>query len=436
MFKSLSESVGNFFSLPKGSSVRTEVMAGLATFLTMAYITVVNPAILSTEGTGMEFGAVFTATIIAAVVGTLIMGLWAKWPVALAPGMGLNAFFAFGVVFGMGYTYQQALAAVFIAGIVFIGLSITPARKYIINSIPKSMKLGVGAGIGLFLAIIGLKNAGVVVDNPATLVGLGDISSWPVLLAGLGFAIMAIADKRGIPGAIIIGILATSIIAWIFGVSEIGGVVGSIPNPSHAFSMDFSLIATAGFIGTAFAFLFVDFFDTAGTLTSVANLTGKVNKKGEVEGIDRALLADSVATSVGALAGTSNTTSYIESGAGIKEGGKTGLTAVTVAVLFALCLFFAPLAQSIPAFATAPALVFIATYFLRNLKDIEWDDVSEYAPAVLAAIIMPLTFSIAYGIALGFIAYVIIKAVSGKHADLNGGSLAIAAVSVLYFAVA
>lgn len=436
MFKSLTESVGNFFSLPKGSSVRTEVMAGLATFLTMAYITVVNPAILSTEGTGMEFGAVFTATIIAAVVGTLIMGLWAKWPVALAPGMGLNAFFAFGVVFGMGYTYQQALAAVFIAGIVFIGLSITPARKYIINSIPKSMKLGVGAGIGLFLAIIGLKNAGVVVDNPATLVGLGDISSWPVLLAGLGFAIMAIADKRGIPGAIIIGILATSIIAWIFGVSEIGGVVGSIPNPSHAFSMDFSLIATAGFIGTAFAFLFVDFFDTAGTLTSVANLTGKVNKKGEVEGIDRALLADSVATSVGALAGTSNTTSYIESGAGIKEGGKTGLTAVTVAVLFALCLFFAPLAQSIPAFATAPALVFIATYFLRNLKDIEWDDVSEYAPAVLVAIIMPLTFSIAYGIALGFIAHVVIKAVSGKHADLNGGSLAIAAVSVLYFAVA
>ena len=436
MFKSLSESIGNFFNVTKqGSSVKTEVMAGVATFLTMAYITVVNPAILSTEGTGMEFGAVFTATIIAAVVGTLIMGLWANWPVALAPGMGLNAFFAFGVIFGMGYTYQQALAAVFIAGLVFIALSLTPARKYIINSIPRSMKLGVGAGIGLFLAIIGLKNAGVVVDNPATLVALGDISSWPVLLAGLGFAIMAIADKRGIPGAIIIGIIATSIIAWIFGISEIGGVVGSIPNPSHAFSLDFSLIATAGFIGTAFAFLFVDFFDTAGTLTSVANLTDKVNKNGEVEGIDRALLADSVATSVGALAGTSNTTSYIESGAGIKEGGKTGLTAVTVAVLFALCLFFAPLAQSIPAFATAPALVFIATYFLRNLKDIEWDDVSEYAPAALAAIIMPLTFSIAYGIALGFIAHVVIKAVSGKHADLNSGSIAIAAVSVLYFAV-
>ena len=418
------------------SNIKTEVMAGIATFLTMAYITVVNPAILSTEGTGMEFGAVFTATIIAAVVGTLIMGLWANWPVALAPGMGLNAFFAFGVIFGMGYTYQQALAAVLIAGLVFIGLSITPARKYIINSIPKSMKLGVGAGIGLFLAIIGLKNAGVVVDNPATLVGLGDISSWPVLLAGLGFALMAILDKRGIPGAIILGILAVSGIAWITGISDLNGIAGAIPNPSHAFSLDFSLIATAGFIGVAFAFLFVDFFDTAGTLTSVANLTGKVDKHGKVEGIDRALLADSVATSVGALAGTSNTTSYIESGAGIKEGGKTGLTAVTVAVLFAACLFFAPLAQSIPAFATAPALVFIATYFLRNLKDINWDDVSEYAPAVLAAIIMPLTFSIAHGIALGFIAHVVIKAVSGRTNDLNMGSIAIAAVSVLYFAVA
>ena len=419
----------------KGTTINKELMAGLATFLTMAYIVVVNPAILSTEGTGMDFGAVFTATIIAAIVGTLIMGLWANWPVALAPGMGLNAFFAFGVIFGMGYTYQQALAAVFVAGLVFIGLSVTPARKYIINSIPRSMKLGIGAGIGLFLAIIGLKNAGIVVDNPATLVGLGDISSWPVLLAGLGFASMAVLDKRGIPGAIIIGILGVSIIAWIMGVSDINGVVGSIPSPAHAFSMDFSLIATAGFIGTAFAFLFVDFFDTAGTLTSVANLTDKVDENGEVEGIDRALMADSVATTVGALAGTSNTTSYIESGAGIKEGGVTGLTAVTVAVLFAACLWLSPLATSIPAFATAPALVFIATYFLRNLKDINWDDVSDYAPAVLAAVIMPLTFNIAYGIALGFIAHVVIKAAAGKGNELNMGSISVAAVSVLYFVV-
>ena len=416
-----------------GTSVKTELLAGLATFLTMAYITVVNPAILSSDGTGMAFGAVFTATIIAAMVGTLIMGLWANWPVALAPGMGLNAFFTFGVIFGMGYTYQQALAAVFVAGVVFIALSVTPARKYIINSIPRSMKLGVGAGIGLFLAIIGLKNAGVVVDHPATLVGLGDVASVPVLLAGLGFAIMAILDKRGVPGAVIIGILATSVIAWVTGVAEMGGVAGAIPSPEHAFSLDFSMLATAGFIGTAFAFLFVDFFDTAGTLTSVANLTGKVNKDGEVDGIDRAVMADSVATTVGALAGTSNTTSYIESGAGIKEGGRTGLTAVTVAVLFGACLFFAPLAQSIPAFATGAALVFIATYFLRNIADIDWQDVTEYAPAVLAAVLMPLTFSIAHGIALGFIAYAVIKALSGRQEDLNAGSIAIAVVSVIYF---
>lgn len=422
------------FGLTKaGTTVKTEVMAGLATFLTMAYITVVNPAILSTEGTGMEFGGVFTATVIAAVVGTLIMALWANWPVALAPGMGLNAFFTYSVIFGLGYTFQQALAAVFVAGIVFVVLSVTPARKYIINSIPKSMKLGVGAGIGLFLAIIGLKNGGVVVDNPATLVGLGDVTSWPVLLTGLGFVIMATLDKRNVPGAIILGILIVSAIAWLSGISSLGGVAGAIPSPIHAFSLDFSILFTAGFIGVAFAFLFVDFLDTAGTLTSVANLTGKVDDNGEIEGIDRALVADSVATTAGALLGTSNTTSYIESGAGIKEGGKTGLTAAVVAVLFAACLFLAPLAQSVPAFATAPALIFISTYFLRNLKDIDWDDVTEYAPAVMAAVLMPLTYSIAHGIALGFIAYVIIKALSGRTADLNIGSMSIAMVSVVYF---
>jgi len=418
-----------------GSSIRVELLAGLATFLTMAYITVVNPSILSTEGTGMEFGAVFTATIIAAVVGTLIMGLWANWPVALAPGMGLNAYFTYTVIFADGYSYQQALTAVFVAGVVFIILSVSPARKYIINSIPKSMKLGIGAGIGLFLAIIGLQNAGIIVDNPATLVGLGDVASLPVLLAALGFIIMAVLSYRKIPGSIVIGILVIAIIAWIIGEAELQGVAGSVPNPSHAFQLDFSVVATAGFIGVAFAFLFVDFLDTAGTLTSIANLTGRVGEDGEVEDIDRTLLADSSATVVGALAGTSNTTSYIESGAGIKEGGRTGLTAVTVAVLFAACLFLAPLAQSVPAFATAPALIFIATYFLRNIKDIDWDDISEYVPAALAAIIMPLTYSIAYGIAIGFVSYVLIKALSGKGRSLNYASIGLAVVSALFFVV-
>ena len=418
-----------------GSSIRTELLAGLATFLTMAYITVVNPSILSTEGTGMEFGAVFTATIIAAVVGTLIMGLWANWPVALAPGMGLNAYFTYTVIFADGYSYQQALTAVFVAGVVFIILSVSPARKYIVNSIPKSMKLGIGAGIGLFLAIIGLQNAGIIVDNPATLVGLGDVASLPVLLAGLGFIIMAVLSYRKIPGAIVIGILVIAIIAWIIAETELQGVAGSVNNPSHAFQLHFSVIATAGFIGVAFAFLFVDFLDTAGTLTSIANLTGRVGEDGEVEDIDRTLLADSSATVVGALAGTSNTTSYIESGAGIKEGGRTGLTAVTVAVLFAACLFLAPLAQSVPGFATAPALIFIATYFLRNIKDIDWNDISEYVPAALAAIIMPLTFSIAYGIAIGFVSYVLIKALSGKGRSLNYASIGLAVVSALFFVV-
>ncbi len=418
-----------------GSSIRVELLAGLATFLTMAYITVVNPSILSTEGTGMEFGAVFTATIIAAVVGTLIMGLWANWPVALAPGMGLNAYFTYTVIFADGYSYQQALTAVFVAGVVFIILSVSPARKYIINSIPKSMKLGIGAGIGLFLAIIGLKNAGIVIANEATLVGLGDVASLPVLLAALGFIIMAVLSYRKIPGSIVIGILVISIIAWIIGEAELQGVAGSVNNPSHAFQLDFSVIATAGFIGVAFAFLFVDFLDTAGTLTSIANLTGRVGEDGEVEDIDRTLLADSSATVVGALAGTSNTTSYIESGAGIKEGGRTGLTAVTVAVLFAACLFLAPLAQSVPGFATAPALIFIATYFLRNIKDIDWDDISEYVPAALAAIIMPLTYSIAYGIAIGFVSYVLIKALSGKGRSLNYASIGLAVVSALFFVV-
>ena len=418
-----------------GSSIRTELLAGLATFLTMAYITIVNPLTLATEGTGMEFGAVFTATIIAAVVGTLIMGLWANWPVALAPGMGLNAYFTYTVILGDGYSYQQALTSVFVAGVVFIILSVSPARKYIINSIPKSMKLGIGAGIGLFLAIIGLQNAGIIVDNPATLVGLGDVASWPVLLAGLGFIIMAVLSNRKIPGAIVIGILVIAIISWIIGEADLEGVAGSVPNPSHAFQLDFSVIATAGFIGVAFAFLFVDFLDTAGTLTSIANLTGRVGEDGEVEDIDRTLLADSSATVVGALAGTSNTTSYIESGAGIKEGGRTGLTAVTVAVLFAACLFFAPLAQSVPAFATAPALIFIATYFLRNIKDVDWNDISEYVPAALAAIMMPLTYSIAYGIAIGFVSYVLIKALSGKGRSLNYASIGVAVVSVLFFVV-
>jgi len=425
----------DYFGVTKhGSTIRTEIIAGVATFLTMAYIIVVNPAILSDAG--MDFGAVFVATILAAAIGTAIMGIWAGWPVALAPGMGLNAFFTYGVVLGMGNSWQVALGAVFLGGLVFFALSLSGLREWIINSIPKSLKYGIGAGIGLFLAIIGLKNIGVVVDNPATLVGLGDLSSLPVLLAGLGFAMMIVLDRLKVPGAVVISILAISILGWVTGASELAGIVGGVPSMAPTFlQMDVAGAFSAAMIGVVFAFVFVDFFDTAGTLTSVANIADKVGADGKVEGIGRAVISDSIATVAGAALGTSNTTSYIESGAGIKEGGRTGLTAVTVAILFLLCLGFAPLAQSIPAYATGPALVFVATFFARNLNDIDWDDTTEYAPAMLAAILMPLTFSIANGIAIGFITYAVVKVATGRFQDANPAVLLVAALGLLHYIV-
>ena len=414
------------------TSFKKEILAGLATFLTMAYIMVVNPAILSE--TGMDFDSVFVATILASFVACLLMGFLANWPVALAPGMGLNAFFTYAVVFGMGFTWQQALAAVLCSGILFLIISISPLRAYLINAIPKSLKFGIGAGIGLFLAIIGLKNAGIVVDNPATLVGLGDLKSAPVLLALITLILMIALDKLKIPGAIVISILATTIIGMIVGVAQFQGIVSPIPSMSPTFmQLDFSALGSSLFIIVVFTILFVDFFDTAGTLTSVANLSGKIDKDGNVENIDKAVFSDSIATIIGSIFGTSSTTSYIESGAGIKEGGKTGLVAVAVGIFFLLCLFLAPLAKTIPAYATGAALIFIATFFCRNLVNLDWDDISEYSPALLAAFIMPLTYSISNGIALAFIVYVLAKVVSGKMNELNPAVLIIAGASLLHF---
>jgi AGZA family xanthine/uracil permease-like MFS transporter len=417
----------------KGSNIRTELLAGLATFLTMAYIIVVNPAILSKGG--MDFGSVFVATIAAAFVGTMIMGVWAKWPVALAPGMGLNAFVTFGVVLGMKQPWEVALGAVFLSGILFLLLSLTGLREWVINSIPRSLKLGIGAGIGMFLAIIGLKNAGVVVDNPATFVGLGEFTSLPVILFTIGFIMMIALEKLRIPGGIVIGIISISIIGWVLGISEFSGIVGPVPSIEATFlKLDIKSALTAALIGIVFTLLFVDFFDTAGTLTSVANISGKIGADGKIENIGRAVASDSIATIVGALFGTTNTTSYIESAAGIKEGGRTGLTAVVVALLFLLCLWFAPLAKSIPAYATGAALVFVSTHFMRNMKDIDWDDVSEYSPAVLAAILMPLTFSIANGIAIGFITYAIAKVLSGRFSETNPAVIFVAILGILHYA--
>jgi AGZA family xanthine/uracil permease-like MFS transporter len=328
------------------TNFKTEVIAGVTTFLTMAYIMFLNPFILSGEFAGTEkgffdFGAVFTATILATAVACFIMAFHGKtWPIGLAPGMGINAFVAYGVVAGMGYTPQAALGAVLVAGVIFLAISLTPLRAWIINSIPKSLKLGIGAGIGLFLAIIGLEIMGVVGDHPVTLVTLGDIKNPLVILGCLAFVFMIVLEKMKIRGNIIIGILLFSIIAWATGLAKFNGIVGSIPPMTYLFAFDLKAAFTAGMSSIIFTLLFIDFFDTAGTLTSVANVAGKVDKKGKVQDIDKAMLSDSVGTVAGAMMGTTTVTSYVESGAGVKAGGRTGMTSLVIGVLFLSCLFF------------------------------------------------------------------------------------------------
>ena len=429
----MTEYLDRFFGLEEhGTTVRRELVAGAATFLTMAYIIVVNPLILSDAG--MDFGAVFTATVIAAVVGTGIMGLWANWPVAIAPGMGLNAFFAYGVVLTMGYPWQTALGAVFCSGVLFVALSATGLRRWFIEAMPKSLRLGIGAGIGLFLALIGLKNAGFVVDNPATLVAIGDLTASTVALACLGFVAMMALDARKVPGAIVIAIVGLTLIGLATGDAEWGGGAWTPPSPAPTFlQLDIAAVFELALISVVLTFLFVDFFDTAGTLTSVAAVTGKIRDDGSVEGIGRAVLSDSVATVAGSLVGTSNATSYIESGAGVKEGGRTGLTAIACAALFLLCLFLAPLARTVPAWAAAPALVFVAVFFVRNLRALDWGDAGDYGPAILAAVVMPFTFNIANGIAVGFVCYAAVKTLTGKWGEVHPASWLLAAASVLYF---
>jgi AGZA family xanthine/uracil permease-like MFS transporter len=417
-----------------GTTVRTEVLAGVTTFLTMAYISIVNPLILADAG--MDFGAVFVATCLAAAFGTFIMGFWANYPIALAPGMGLNAYFTYTVVKTMGFTWQVGLGAVFLSGLIFLVISVLPIREQIINAIPRSLKMAISAGIGFFLGIIALKNAGIVVDHPATLVGIGDMTTWPVILASLGFVVMVALDRRSIPGAIIIGILMVTIVASLLGISQFKGVVAAPPDPSPVLlQLDIGGALQIGLISIIFAFLFVDLFDTAGTLVGVAHRAGLLDKDGKLPRLGRALIADSAATSVGAALGTSTTTSYIESAAGIKAGGRTGLTAVVVGVLFLLTLFFSPLAQSVPAFATAPALLFVACMMARGLVEVDWEDVTEYAPAVVTAIAMPLTFSIAHGIAFGFITYAAVKALSGRFSELHPAVAILAVLFVVKFAV-
>jgi len=410
------------------------VIAGITTFMTMAYIIFVNPAILSEAG--MPFGPVFVATCVAAIIGTLIMGLYANYPIALAPGMGLNAFFAFTVVITYGYTWQEALACVFFSGVLFIFLSVLPIREYIINSIPRTLKLAISAGIGFFLGIIALSNAGIVVDHPATLVTSGDFMAPGVVLALLGFALIAALNFRNVPGATIIGILVVAVVGIPLGVAEFGGLVSLPPDPTETLlALDFSRVLEGTFWIVVLSMLFVDLFDTAGTLVGVAHRGGLLDADGKLPRMKKALLADSTATTVGALVGTSNTTSYVESAAGVAAGGRTGLTAVVTAACFVLALFFSPLAGSIPAYATAAALFYVAVVMARGLSEIEWDDLTEAAPAAAIAITMPLTYSIATGIGIGFISYVLVKVIAGKFSDLTPAVWALAIVFAVMLAI-
>ncbi len=414
------------------TTVRREILAGVTTFLTMAYITVVNPQILSE--TGMPFGGVFVATCVAAALGSLIMGLYANFPFGLAPGMGLNAYFTYGVVLGLGWDWQVALAAVFLSGLAFLAISVSPIRAWLINAIPMTLKMAITAGIGFFLGIIALQDAGIVVQDEATLVALGDLTAPATLLALLGFIIMLALNYRNIPGAVIIGILAVSIIGLPLGISEFQGIVSAPPDPSGTLlQLDLAGALEVGLITVVLVFLFVDLFDSSGTLIGLAHQAGLLDSQGRLPGLRRALVADSGASIVGALFGTSTTTTYIESASGIYVGGRTGLTAVVVALLFLLALLFSPLVGSIPSYATAPALLFVACIMARGLAEIDWNDVTDAGPAVVTALGMPLTYSIADGMGLGFITYALGKALAGRPSDVHVAVWAIAGLFALRF---
>jgi len=412
------------------TTVRTEVLAGITTFLTMAYILFVNPSILAE--TGMDKGAIFVATCLAAAIGSAIMGFIANYPIALAPGMGLNAFFTYTVVLHMGHTWQVALGAVFLSACMFFVLSIFRIREWIINSIPLELRSAIAAGIGLFLALIALKEAGIVVANPATLVGMGDLSQPAPLLAILGFFIIVALEARKITGAVLIGILVTTAAGIALGVSQFGGVFSMPPSLAPTFmQLDIKGALNIGLVTVVFAFLFVDIFDNSGTLIAVAKKAGLMRADGHMPKMGRALIADSSAAMVGSVLGTSTTTSYIESAAGVSAGGRTGLTAVVVAILFLLSLFLAPLAGSVPAFATAPALLFVAVLMTAGLAEIDWSDITVAAPVVITALAMPLTFSIANGIAFGFIAWAVIKLLAGRWRELNPAIVILAVLFVV-----
>lgn len=412
------------------TNVRTEIVAGLTTFLAMAYILFVNPSILG--ATGMDKGSVFVATCLAAAIGSALMGFIANYPIALAPGMGLNAFFTYTVVLHMGYTWQIALGAVFLSACIFFALSIFKIREWIIRSIPLPLRSAISAGIGLFLALIALENAGIVIANPATLVGLGDLTKPGPLFAMLGFILIVVLEARKITGAVLIGVLAVTVLAIVLGYSPFGGVMSMPPSIAPTFmQLDIKGAFNVSLISVVFAFLFVDVFDNSGTLIGVTKRAGLADEDGNIPKMGRALVADSAAALFGSLLGTSTTTSYIESAAGVSAGGRTGLTAIVVAILFLLSLFFAPLAGSVPAFATAPALLFIAVLMTSGLAEIDWKDITVAAPVTVTALTMPFTYSIANGIAFGFITWTLAKLLTGRARELNAALIVLSILFVI-----
>jgi AGZA family xanthine/uracil permease-like MFS transporter len=426
----------SFFKLTAhGTNVRTELIAGLTTFLTMAYIIFVNPQILAT--TGMDQSAVFVATCLAAALGCAIMALYANWPIAMAPGMGLNAFFAFTVVGAMGFTWQQALGAVFISGCIFLILTVTGVRRWLVAGIPHSMRSAVAAGIGMFLGIIALKNAGIVVASEATFVTLGHMTEPAPLLAILGFFLIAALDALKVKGSILIGILVLTVIAVLTGLQPFGGIMSTPPSIAPTFlQLDVFGALGVGIFQVVLVFVLVEVFDATGTLIGVAKRAGLLAEgPGHTSpALGRALMADSSAIVAGSLLGTSSTTAYVESASGVQAGGRTGLTALTVAVLFLAALFFAPLAGTVPAFATAPALLYVACLMMRELIDIDWDDITESAPSALTAIMMPFTYSIANGLAFGFISYALIKLMTGRASEVHAATWLVAALFLIRFA--
>lgn len=416
-----------------GTSIKQEFIAGITTFITMAYIIFVNPQMMAASG--MDLGASFVGTCLAAAIACFAMGFYSNWPVGLAPGMGLNAFFTYTVVGEMGYSWEVALGAVFLAGVLFVIISITPLRQWMLNSIPMNLRIAMGAGVGLFVGFIGLKTGGIIIQNDATFLSLGNFANSETLLAALGFLIISILAIRKVTGAIIIGVLSVTLIGLVFGLVQFNGIVSAPPELSPILlKLDIMGALDVAMISVIISFLFVNLFDTAGTLLGVASRANLIEDSGKIINLDRALKADSSASVAGSFLGCSPVTSYVESSAGVEAGGRTGLTAITIGIFFLVAIFFSPLASMVPAYATAGALIYVAILMLGGMERLDWSDNTELLPALIMIIMIPLTFSIANGIALGFIAYVALKVSSGKINDVSSGAWFLALIFLAKFA--